>query len=169
MADILVVYFSRSGATRHVAEDLARRLEADCVPIEPLVPYRGFFGLVRALYHAVRQMAAPIAEVTAPLPDYQLVVIGTPVWAGHVSPPVRQFLRDHGHRCQRTAIFCTLIGSGAAQAFADMRALIPAPPLATLAINASTLHSDLHLVSAGQFVTTIHQQQHQWPASTTPQ
>jgi hypothetical protein len=45
-------------------------------------------------------------------PAYSLVVIGSPVWAGRLSPPMRSYLQSLDGRIERTAAFW-VSGSGA--------------------------------------------------------
>lgn len=135
MAKILVVYFSRTGYTRKVAEEIASRCGADLEAIEDLRSRAGLFGYLRSGREALRKQPADIRPAARNPSDYDLVVLGTPVWAGHVSSPMRAYLAAHGSALEQVAFFCTLGGSGAEAAFADMADLGRREPLASLALN----------------------------------
>lgn len=52
---------------------------------------------------------AEILPLLHELQDYDLVLFGTPVWAGHVSSPVRACLDAQRNSLRRVAFFCTQI------------------------------------------------------------
>lgn len=136
---ILVVYFSRSGTTRRLAKLLAERLNAD---IEEICDYRnrsGLGGYLRSLMEAVRQIPAEIVPHGLDVASYDLVIIGTPVWAGSVSTPVRGYLAENRQDFRHVAFFCSLGGRGSESAFSQMRALAGKPPLAKLNVSARDL------------------------------
>ncbi|WP_090692401.1 flavodoxin [Paraburkholderia phenazinium] len=138
-ARILVVYFSRSGTTRRLAKSLAERLNAD---IEEICDYRnrsGPGGYLRSLIQAIRQRPAEIVPHELDVASYDLVIIGTPVWAGSVSTPVRAYLAENSPYFRHVAFFCCLGGRGSESAFSQMRALAAMPPLAELKVSAGDL------------------------------
>ncbi|HCO98308.1 MAG TPA: hypothetical protein DIT29_06260 [Pseudothermotoga sp.] len=75
----------------------------------------------------------PIAEPKCDPGDYELVIIGTPIWAGRMSSPVRAYLlRFHG--CfGKVAFFATSALGGHEKVFDEM-AEIAGKPLAILEI-----------------------------------
>jgi hypothetical protein len=66
--------------------------------------------------------------------SYDLVVIGTPVWAWSLSSPVRAYLMATASQLPKVAFFCTLGGSGSENAFAQMTAIVGKEPRAVCAI-----------------------------------
>jgi flavodoxin len=139
MPRILVVYFSRTGHTRRIAEEIAQRCGADVEGIEEPRSRRGFFGYFRSAREAYKKVAVEIRPLRHPPSSYDLVVLGTPVWAGHLSSPMRAFLRAHAADIASSAIFCTLGGAGADRTFAEMTELLARPPLASLAVTEGEL------------------------------
>jgi menaquinone-dependent protoporphyrinogen IX oxidase len=90
----LVVYYSRTGKTKLVAEDLAGRLGADLEAIADKKPRsKGFFGYMNCGRQATFGIASAIAPPSRDPAAYDKVVILTPVWSWNVSPPVRAWLR----------------------------------------------------------------------------
>jgi hypothetical protein len=57
----LVVYYSRTGTTRRIAEALAATLQCDCEAIVAAERYTGYFGLARASIEAMWRRPARIA------------------------------------------------------------------------------------------------------------
>ncbi|WVU10923.1 hypothetical protein V2B37_14960 [Natranaerobius thermophilus JW/NM-WN-LF] len=42
--------------------------------------------------------------------NYDLLILGTPVWAGSYAPVIRSFIRNHFFQNQKFALFCTYRG-----------------------------------------------------------
>lgn len=137
MKKTLVVFHSRSGHTRRVAQALASRLAADLDEIVPLQPHADDrIGYAQCTLEA---MAALTPAIVPPAKDpsrYGLVIIGTPTWFWSVSSPVRTWLVQQQAALGKTrvAFFCTMGGSGAPIVFSRMGALVEREPEATLAL-----------------------------------
>lgn len=128
----LVVYYSRTGTTRDVAGAIARAMNAD---LEEIVDTRGRGGLLGFLRSAVQsslERSTPIQSSKRDPHDYDLVIVGTPVWAANVSSPVRAYLSAKRGRLPLVAFFCTMGGRGGRRALAKLGALTGASPVARL-------------------------------------
>ena len=130
----LVVFYSRSGTTWRIAEALSKALECDLEEIVEPRPRTGFLGYIRSLLEASRKRPSNISPKKHEVSSYNLVVIGTPVWAWSPSSPVRAYLMATADRLPEVAFFCTLGGSGSESAFAQMTAISGKKPRATCAI-----------------------------------
>ena len=133
---ILVVYYSRSGHTRRLAERLARELGADLAAIRERGTRQGLLAYPRALIEAVAGLDARIVVPPA-VTAYDLVVIGTPIWGWHLSSPVRAWARQRSGAVRRAAFFCTADHGGTRAAFEELEALLRRKPKATLAMTAA--------------------------------
>ncbi|MHB9155725.1 MAG: flavodoxin family protein [Endomicrobiales bacterium] len=110
MADgkkILVVYYSRTGTTGRVAKDIAARLDADIEKITDLKKRSGAAGRLYAGRDAVRRSTTEIGPVEKNPADYDLTVIGTPIWAGNMTSAVRTYLGNTKTRVKNIACFST--------------------------------------------------------------
>lgn len=87
----LIVFYSRSGRTRKVAEKIAKHLDADIEEIKTKKSYKGLLGYWRAGRDASRKFIPEISTSKDPS-KYSLVIMGTPVWAWNICPPVRSYL-----------------------------------------------------------------------------
>jgi hypothetical protein len=130
----LVVFYSLSGTTRRVAKELAAQLGADLEEIRCPIYRPGLFGFWRAGYASWRNKIPEIAPSTYPASDYDLVVVGGPVWAWNACTPVRAYLMREAARLRALGFFVTVGGVGFEQALATMEALAGRKPLATLAL-----------------------------------
>lgn len=143
MKKTLVVYHSRSGHTRRVAQALAERLDADLDEIVTDTPREGVTGYALCALEAMAQCTLDIRRVRHDPAHYECVLIGTPVWFWSLSSPVRAWVRRHALGGARLAFFCTLGGSGAERAFAQLEAACSRAPEATLALTEAQLAGDI--------------------------
>jgi len=134
MSRTLIVYHSRSGHTRRVARTLAVRLAADVEEIRIVQPLEGPLGYAMCAIEAIAGLAPALRSAARDPADYDLVVVGTPVWFWSLSSPMRSWLERHPLKGRRFAFFCTMGGSGAARAFTMMKQLAGGKPVATLAL-----------------------------------
>ena len=107
----LVVFYSQGNATRRAAADIAGLLGADIEEVRETAPRgQGFFGFMHAGYQATFGIASRIEAPRANPADYARVVVCTPVWSWHLSPPVRAWLRATRGRFPETVGFVTVSG-----------------------------------------------------------
>ena len=109
MSDILCIYYSRSGRTRQVMEEIAQELDAELVELRDGVDRSGVAGMLRSGLDAMRRTPQPVEPVQTAqnLKDYRLVILGTPTWAGRCSSVMRSFLKRNGRQLRRTAYVVT--------------------------------------------------------------
>jgi hypothetical protein len=120
---ILLVYFSRTGHTRKVAMDIASALGCDVEEIRDRVGRGGLVGYARSSLEAIARFDTLLAPMRHDPADYDLVVVGTPIWFWSLSSPVRTWARRHGESLRKVAFFCTCGSSGGPRALAEFEAL----------------------------------------------
>lgn len=130
----LVVFYSRSGTTRRIAIALSDALKCDLEEITEPKPRTGFLGYMRSLLEARRKQPSTIAPRKRDVSSYDLVIIGTPVWAWSLSSPVRAYLMATANRLPEVAFFCTLGSKGSESTFAQMTAVTGKRPRAVCRI-----------------------------------
>lgn len=134
MKSVLVVYYSRSGQTESVARDIAARCGADIERIEDRHSREGFTGYLRSALEAILGLRPAIKRGRHSPADYDLVIVGTPVWFWGVASPVRTWVLRHRSQLDQVAVFCTYGGSGQARALDALERLCRRPALARLAL-----------------------------------
>ena len=155
MKDILVVYFSRSGYTRRIAEQIAKATGADCEAIRERTSRKGLLGYWRSAREALRATAVDVEPASLLPRDYALVVLGTPVWAGNICSPMRAYIARHVNDFTRIALFCTQGGSGAPKVLQKMTALCDQAPVATEFFNDSEIDGGTHAGKLDAFVAAL--------------
>ena len=151
----LVVYYSRTGVTRKVAEELAEQLGADLEEIHERKSRRGVLGFLGGAWDALRKKSSSIEPARCDPADYDLVLIGTPVWAGTMATPARSYLTERGRAIRRAALFCTHGGGGAGKAFRHMEELCGRSPTATMSLRGKAVQQDQHGDEVKAFVDSL--------------
>lgn len=139
---ILVVYYSRTGTTRRIAELLASELGADIEAISEQGEHAaraGARGYVRSLIDALCRRQVKVMAATHDVSAYDVIVVGSPVWASRASAPALSWLREHSRQIRQLALFCTLGGSGSKPALQQMAKSARKSPLACCSITAQDL------------------------------
>ena len=154
---ILVVFYSRSGTTRRIAEALSQALTCDLEEITEPKPRTGFLGYMRSLLEARRKRPSVIAPIKHDVSSYDLVVVGTPVWAWSLSSPVRAYLMATTNQLPAVAFFCTLGGKGSESTFAQMTFILGKKPRAVCAITQGEVLAGRHLAQLSAFEKALQQ------------
>lgn len=151
----LVVFYSRTGTTRTVAEAIASVLGADTEPIEDMRKRTGILGYLRSGREAMCGREVEIREPRADPSRYDLVIVGTPVWGGTVSSPVRSYLVRHKGRLRRAGFFTTSGSGSGERTFAAMASLAGVTPIASLALAAREVARGAHRTKVNAFVEEV--------------
>lgn len=139
MKNVLVVYYSRGGQTEFVARQIAARCGADIERIEDGRSRGGVLGYLRSAMETLVGWRPEIQKGRYRPTDYDLVIVGTPVWFWGVASPVRSWVLRHRRALDHVAVFCTCGGSGHAKALDDLELLCGRAALARLALTEATV------------------------------
>ena len=134
MANILVLYYSLTGNTETVAGSLASRLQADLEPLRDVKERSGWLSHLGMAWEVIFKAPAKIMPLSKAVADYDLVVLGAPVWAGDMASPMRRLLKTQGGAIKKLAVFCTEQGAGGEGALKKMAALCGKPAIAELIV-----------------------------------
>jgi len=134
----LVTYYTRTGSTKKVAESICSSLNCDIEEIVDLKNRKGIFGFISSGYAAYRKK---LTEIKAPEQDasaYDLVIIGTPVWAGAMVPAVRTYLTQlkskNALADRKVAFFCTMAGTDGEKVLSSLASLAGNESAASMAL-----------------------------------
>lgn len=123
---MLVVYYSLSGNTAGVARDIAGLAHADIEVLRDFdrEPPLGFLRYIKAAMDALRGKPCRLGSVVCDPRNYALVVIGTPVWAGRMTPAIRTYLERFKTRLPRVAFFVTSGNTNASEVVPAMESIL---------------------------------------------
>ena len=120
----LVVYYTRTGVTKFVAQTIAAELGSDIEEIVDLKNRAGKLGWMSAGRDSMQGKETQIAPTTKNPTDYDLVVVGTPIWAWSPTAAIRTYLCKNSLSGKKMALFFTM-DSGLRQAVEKTKALVP--------------------------------------------
>jgi flavodoxin len=129
MADQLrigVIYYSFEGNTRMVAQMIAAQTGADLLELKPQkeLATHGFLKYFWGGKQAVLKEKPSLAPLERNPGEYDLIFLGTPVWAFTYAPPLHTFLAEYPLHNKQIALFCCDEGSRG-KTFANLRGALP--------------------------------------------
>ena len=128
---MLVLYYSETGTTKTVAQEIQKQLGADIEGIEAVVPYSGNFQ--ETIQRGQREMQSGEMPALKPLKstiaDYDIIFLGYPIWFGTYANPIITLVKEQDFAGKTIVPFCTF-GSGGLNTSAD--ALTKALPKAKI-------------------------------------
>lgn len=114
MKKVLIVYYSLTGNTRFIAEILKDSMKADLLELKPINELNPDSGtkFVWGGAQATMKMKPKLKPIDINPMEYDLVIIGTPVWAWTITPPIRSFLSRFNLTEKKVALLTCSAGSG---------------------------------------------------------
>lgn len=105
----LIVYYSLEGNVKLLSEVMAAEIGADVLPIKlkQEIKAEGFMKYIWGGKQVLMKEVPELEPSTVNPNDYDLIIIGTPVWASNYVPAVRSFLQSHTITNKKIALFCT--------------------------------------------------------------
>lgn len=147
----LVVYYTWSGNSRSLANDMGDILGCEIVQIELTTPYTAttdqeLYPIAQAEIAAIDNNGTyPSIKTTIEnLGDYDTVLVGYPLWYSRMATPMQAFLHNHAEQLsgKTIALFCTSASSGISGTVADARRLCPNSTLTeTLWVRSSAINN----------------------------
>lgn len=123
---ILVAYFSHTGNTREIANQIHKNTGGDIYEIQAIKTYPDDYEAVKK--EARQELDSgykPALKTKINNMSYDLVFIGYPIWWGTFPAPVRTFLLEYDFSGKTIVPFCTHGGSGLGRSVADILKLCP--------------------------------------------
>lgn len=122
-----IVYYSMSGNTQQTAEKIAAQLGAELIRLEPVKEYPST-GFKKFLWGGKSAVMGERPRLQPYRFDggYDRVILGSPVWASNMAPPIRSFITENREALKgaQVAAFVCLSGSGADKALAKVKKLL---------------------------------------------
>jgi flavodoxin len=151
----LIVYFSRSDRTRRLAEEIGGRLGSDIEEVTESKGRGGAIGWLKSGMESTRKTLPKIHALERDPGAYDLVLIGTPIWASNMSSPIRAFITEHKEKIQEAAFFCTGDGDDPSTVFGPMEELLGKNPIATLGLIGEERENPESLKKIEEFVERV--------------
>ena len=137
----LVSFYSRTNITKKLAERIAGETGADIEEIKPVNDYGGKLGYARGGKDAIRAKPVELEELKFDPADYDVVYLGTPVWASRMSAPLFSYIKQNEGKFTNVKFFVTAGGTGFDSTLKQMEDAT-SKPLSTLALTTKEVKKD---------------------------
>ncbi len=130
MSKKLVAYFSVSGVTAKVAQEIAAVEAADCFEIKPEAPYtKKDLDWTNKQSRSTLEMSdlncrPAITGCVKNMADYDVIFVGFPIWWGREPSAVDTFLTAYDFSGKKIIPFCTSGGSDIGKTAERIRTLV---------------------------------------------
>ncbi|MFH0816187.1 MAG: flavodoxin [Methanobacteriota archaeon] len=150
----LVVYYSRTGMTKIVAETVRALLQCDAEELKDTKKRKGLVGYMRSGREVMEKGTTTLEPTSRDPADYDLVIVGTPVWVYTMSTPVKAWLEQNEAKIKKLAVFCTC-GSDPGHTIEDVEAACGLVAGAKLVVLARIAKRAMHVEETTEFVRKL--------------
>jgi|GEM_PF-134463 len=151
----LLVYYSRTGTTKKVAEAISDLTNCDIEEITDEKDRSGILGFLNSGQESFRKKPASIKRMNKDPSKYDLVILGTPTWLGNISSPVRAYLVQKKDKIQNVAFFCTHAGRSYGKTLKEMGGIIGKSPVAKLHLRQKDVNIGSGIGDVKKFVDAL--------------
>ena len=148
-AKILIAYFSWSGNTQGIAEEIRKQTGADIFEIEPEKSYSENYNTVlrEAQRDQHRQARPKLKNHVKNFEQYDIIMLGYPNWWASIPMPIATFLEEYDFSGKKILPFCSHGGGRFGQTLTAIAKLAP---------NASIMKGlSVHYSGGGQLINDI--------------
>ena len=124
---VLIVFFSWSGNTRGIAQEIQRQTGADLFEITLVHPYSSNYNtvLMEAQEDQHRQARPEISGHVDNFDDYDVILLGYPNWWASIPMPIASFLEEYDFTGKTIIPFCSHGGGRFGQSLTAIAKLAP--------------------------------------------
>ena len=151
----LVVFYSRTGLTKKVAERISSVMQADLEELKDLQDRSGVIGYIKSGRDAMQKKFSEIAPLMKNPEDYDLVIIGTPTWASNMACAPRNYLTQTAGKIKRLACFATQGGETKNKAVVNMAELSGLKSVADLVLTSKEVAKDDYKIKLEEFIKNL--------------
>jgi len=152
---ILVVFYSRTGNTRKVADEIAELLNCKKEELTEKIGRTGIWGYLKAGRDAMMKKLTQIDIIKHNPEEYDMIIIGTPIWGWNLCPAIRTYLAENHEKFKSLAFFCTQNSSGADGTFKEMSRVSEFVPKSTLIVLEKEVKANNYTEKITEFAETL--------------
>ena len=124
MTKSLIIYYSWSEAanTKHIAEIIRQQTEADVFRDKTVTRYPDTYAacVAKAGMDILSSTLPELQKLPESLNDYDRIFLGTPIWWGNMSQPIKSLVKQVNFSGKKLLPFCTHGGGGKGKYFAKL-------------------------------------------------
>ncbi|MDO4159711.1 MAG: flavodoxin [Prevotellaceae bacterium] len=128
----LVLYYSQTGVTKAVAEELQKKLGADIESIVVENPYSGTYDetIERVKQERADDNMPQLKALKTDISGYDVIFIGYPVWFGTYALPIATLVKENDFAGKKIVPFCTFGSGGLDSSVKALKAALPKAEIA---------------------------------------
>lgn len=100
----LILYYSRTGKNEKFCQQLQETLKCEMEKIIDNVNRSGFWNFILAGRDALFKKLTKINPIKNRLSNYDVIIIGTPIWMGSMPPAIRTFIRHYKNNFEKVSV-----------------------------------------------------------------
>ncbi|MCX7710011.1 MAG: hypothetical protein N2484_09185 [Clostridia bacterium] len=155
MGKFLVVCYSRSGHTKRIGQEIAKRIGADFEEIIDTKNRKGIIGFITSGRDAMKKNLTVIQPAKYNPAKYDAVIIGTPVWASTISSPVLTYLKERAKEFKKVSFFFTAGGDNNDIIFEQMKEYCGKSPVSTFGITRAEVKKGAYLKRMEEYIRKL--------------
>ncbi len=128
----LILYYSQTGTTEKVAQELQSKLNADMELIGLENPYSGTYGesVARVAKERESGVLPKLLPLKADIAKYDTIFLGYPIWFGTYAMPIASLVKEYDFEGKHIVTFCTFGSGGLEAAIQDLKKALPKAQIA---------------------------------------
>ena len=121
-----VIYYSRSGVTKKIAEKVQKKFNSDMYFVEPEKAYGNYASAVARVIGEKTSKNDPVLKTkVADFSGYDVVFVGFPVWASSLPQFLQEYISKAGLDGKRVIPFATAGANGKESSLKRLKELLP--------------------------------------------
>lgn len=123
----LVIYYSQTGVTQKVAQEIAKLLDADIFRIEVEQPYSGTYEetIERSRKEMEEGLLPKLKEMKVDFTKYDVIFLGYPIWFGTYAMPIATLVDEVDFAGKKIVPFCTFGSGGLVSSMNNLKTALP--------------------------------------------
>jgi len=118
---ILVAFYSRTRKTKLVAKTVSWEINGKLMELQEVKGRNGGARMyTSAGFQAITNKGSKLKPFDSNVAEYELVFIGSPIWAGRVTPAINTFISSVDLQNKRVVAFFTMDGDDSSSAVKDI-------------------------------------------------
>lgn len=124
---ILIAYYSKTGNTKHAAEEIAKMTGGTLHRIVPQKNYPDsyFATIAVAKWESLKGEKPALADKVEGIGGYDKILVGFPIWWFGCPQLIKTFMESYDFDGKKVYPFCTHGGSGPKNSTRDIKAICP--------------------------------------------
>jgi len=152
----LVVFYSRTGNNKKIADLIKEKIGGDIEEIIDLKNRKGLIGWIRSGMDASLKRETKIKDIVNDPENYDMIIVGTPVWAGSITPALRTYLNRNKDKIKDYALFSVSGFGEKNRKISDViKSILKKEPKTVLFISDKELKKKLYSNKLNDFIKNI--------------